>query len=51
MSRKRAELDRNGDGTADERINLDTNQVWAFSSADGEDITGTIVSPGDDFSI
>lgn len=45
------ELDRNGDGTADERINLDTNQVWMFSSANGEDITGTIVSPGDDFSI
>ena len=40
------ELDRDGDGTADERIDFDGNSVWTFVS-DGTDITGVVNGPED----
>jgi Ca2+-binding RTX toxin-like protein len=40
------EFDRNGDGVVDERIDLDTDSVWTFTSQ-GEEISGVISGPGE----
>ena len=40
------ELDRNGDGTVDERIDLATTSDWTFTS-DGQEITGVINGPAE----
>ena len=40
------EMDRDGDGTADERIDFDGVSVWTFVS-DGTDITGVVNGPED----
>jgi Ca2+-binding RTX toxin-like protein len=40
------EMDRDGDGTADERIDFDGSSVWTFVS-DGTDITGVVNGPED----
>lgn len=40
------EFDRNGDGVVDERIDLDTNSIWTFTSQ-GEEISGAISGPAE----
>ncbi|MEQ3746165.1 MAG: M10 family metallopeptidase C-terminal domain-containing protein [Henriciella sp.] len=40
------ELDRNGDGTVDERIDFNTAAEWDFSS-NGQEIFGALASPGE----
>ena len=41
------ELDRNGDGTTDERIDFNTSTDWDFNSVNGQEIIGSIASPAE----